>query len=196
MLTVDHILFVCTGNTCRSPMAQALFNQLAARHQLPVQALSAGVSATTGTPISDQTKAILRNRGVTEALFSTELSQEILNRSSVILTMTLNHKRLVIQRYPSAIDKTFTLREYVESDPEVLAVIAERASLYSDMHLKKALNQEITKEEINQLAQLEHKLPHDDIADPFGGDYHEYEHCANEIEGCILKLISKLRKDQ
>lgn len=47
-----QIAFVCTGNTCRSPMAEAIFNKLAEEKELPVRASSFGMAAANGVPVS------------------------------------------------------------------------------------------------------------------------------------------------
>lgn len=57
-----HILFVCTGNTCRSPMAEGLLRKLAKERGIDLEVRSAGVSAISGTSISRHVAAILAGR--------------------------------------------------------------------------------------------------------------------------------------
>ena len=58
------IAFVCTGNTCRSPMAEAIFNKLAEEKQLPVRAVSFGLAAVRGMPASAKAVQVCSEIGV------------------------------------------------------------------------------------------------------------------------------------
>ena len=58
------IAFVCTGNTCRSPMAEAIFNKIAEEKDLPVRAVSFGLAAVKGMPASKQSVAVCQEIGI------------------------------------------------------------------------------------------------------------------------------------
>lgn len=113
---MNRILFVCTGNTCRSPMAEAMLRQLAADRGLELEVKSAGVSAWDGTPMSDHAASVLKEHNIEgyETFASTALSDAEVAWADLILTLTVGHKRHVLQRFPTAADKTYTLREYAE----------------------------------------------------------------------------------
>ena len=65
MMPKDRIIaFVCTGNTCRSPMAEAIFNKLAEEKGLDVRALSFGLAAVPGMPPSKNAVAVCREIGI------------------------------------------------------------------------------------------------------------------------------------
>jgi protein arginine phosphatase len=195
MKNPKRILFVCTGNTCRSPMAEGIMRRLLEDQGLQqVEVRSAGVAAYNGTPMSDHAATILQEKGFTEKLQSTALDEELLQWADLVLTMTNNHKRHTIQLYPETVDKVATLKEYVQDDPGTANAIADMESFLSDLQMKQALSQPVTEEDKVRLMTLEQALPNHDIADPFGGPLSLYRKCALEIEESLQKLVQKLKQ--
>ncbi|MGG4489534.1 low molecular weight protein arginine phosphatase [Metabacillus idriensis] len=109
-----NVLFVCTGNTCRSPMAEALLNHMKENDHLSVK--SAGVFAGEGGDASLHAKQALDEKGIICNHQSALLNEEHIRFATYILTMTESHKELIFERYPQAIEKTFTLSEFVMED--------------------------------------------------------------------------------
>jgi protein arginine phosphatase len=191
---MKRILFVCTGNTCRSPMAEGLMRSLAVREGLKgLEIRSAGVAAYPGMPISDHAASVLRDRGAEPVSGSTELSQELIEWADLVLTMTSSHKRHTIQLYPATVDKVFTLKEYVHADPEGEQRLAELESLLSELQLKQALGEPISDEDRVRLSALQQQQRSPDIEDPFGGSIRQYRSSADEIEQCLRLLAAKLK---
>ncbi|OKO96694.1 low molecular weight protein arginine phosphatase [Geobacillus proteiniphilus] len=105
-----RILFVCTGNTCRSPMAAALLEN----KQLPgVEVKSAGVFAAEGSEASVHAKTVLKEKGIEAAHRSSQLKKEHIDWATHVLAMTSGHKEMIVERFPEAKDKTFTLKQFV-----------------------------------------------------------------------------------
>lgn len=117
-----NILFVCTGNTCRSPMAQALLEAEAKKNKLDINVKSAGIFALDGDNPS---------RGAIEALEvenidlrnhkATMVKRDLLEESDLILTMSRSHKTTLLSKYKFVKGKIFTLKEYaygVDEDVE------------------------------------------------------------------------------
>ncbi|MFD2615489.1 low molecular weight protein arginine phosphatase [Paenibacillus gansuensis] len=189
---MKRILFVCTGNTCRSPMAEALFKDIARKRGLQVEVRSAGVSAVDGIPMSRHSSTVLRENQISETITSNRATRELAEWADLILTMTSSHKRTMLQIHPGAVDKTYTLKEYVEDGGQGLESILELEGFYTDLQLKKALGQEITREEKIRLRRMEQSVPDYDIIDPFGGSVEMYRRCAEEIREALEKLADRL----
>jgi protein-tyrosine-phosphatase len=191
-----HILFVCTGNTCRSPMAEGILRQMAVDQELLITVRSAGISASQGAPMSRHSAALMEKKGIRLQHSSQSASAKLIAWADIILTMTVNHKRAVIQAFPDAYDKIHLLKEYVEDNHEVLSIIAESESFYSELEMKRVLSQPITAGERQRVWELENRLPDYDIFDPFGGTLADYERCAEELQLQITKLVKKLANEQ
>jgi protein-tyrosine phosphatase len=116
------ILAVCTGNICRSPAVERL---LASQLGPSVNVSSAGTRALVGHPISEPMAALIRQAGVEPEPFAARgLSEQMLKDANLILTMTRAQRGLVVELWPAAVRRTFTLREFARLlswvDPSVL----------------------------------------------------------------------------
>src|SRR5213080_3880878 len=109
------VLFVCTGNVCRSPMAEGIFrNALQGRGDYRV--FSAGLGAMEGQPPSHYAVQAVRELGIDiSGQRSRMLTPELVHQADFIFGMTHNHIDTVILLYPQAADKTFLLREFDET---------------------------------------------------------------------------------
>ncbi len=115
------ILLVCTGNTCRSPMAQALLGrELAARSVTGVVVDSAGLDALPGDTASRHAVGAMAARGLTIAgRPAKRLEAGLVASSTVVLTMTERHARALRQRLPQHSDRILSLGEYIGTGEDV-----------------------------------------------------------------------------
>jgi protein-tyrosine-phosphatase len=114
MSATKHVLFVCTGNTCRSPLAEGLFRMaVASRDDYRVG--SAGVAAANGGPASDHTLAALRKRGADlKGFASRQVTAELLAGATHVFGMTRGHLAVLAESFPEFADKLFLTCEFID----------------------------------------------------------------------------------
>jgi protein-tyrosine phosphatase len=113
------VLFICTGNTCRSPMAELLMRQRLARHkkcrpdELEDQGFivrSAGISAGNGGPPAAEAVVVMHEHGMDLSQHETQpLTDQLVRHADVILAMTAGHLQAIVNRWPNAADRTVLL---------------------------------------------------------------------------------------
>lgn len=111
------ILFVCTGNTCRSAMAAAMLNDIAVKNDLNVLIDSAGVFAGIGERATDEAVKAMAKRGIDLSGHRTKpLTDELIDMADIILVMTSAYKQLIESM---AKGKVFTLLEYAGDEGDI-----------------------------------------------------------------------------
>lgn len=106
-----RILTVCTGNICRSPLAEQLLRARLA--SLDVKLKSAGVSALVGLGMPEPALALATRLGVTDAAthVAQQVTVDLVRGADLVLAMSREHRRALVELTPAATRKTFTLRE-------------------------------------------------------------------------------------
>ena len=114
-----NVLFVCTGNICRSPMAQGLFADLI-RGRRDIEVTSAGIGAIGGQPPSPYAVEVMSELGLDiRNIRSKPLMADLVRKADFIFVMTYGHLDSMLLLFPSAAEKTFLLREF-ETDLAVM----------------------------------------------------------------------------
>lgn len=111
---ISNILFVCIGNICRSPFAQGLFTKLVRQEgHIGFHAESAGLLALPGNSATFLAQKVAAEHGVDLAGHKAKrLSQELVDRSELILVMEKSHKDELLADFSEATDKTFLIRRF------------------------------------------------------------------------------------
>ena len=127
---IRHILVVCVGNICRSPMAEALLRDaLRGKEEITVE--SAGLGALVGHPASDFAVELMHERGIDITSHrARQLHPDMVSAADLILVMELGHKKVIDEVEPAARGKVHRLGEWQDreiSDPyrQPKAVFAE-----------------------------------------------------------------------
>lgn len=112
-----NVLMVCSGNTCRSPLARAILERLARGRALQVR--SAGVTAAEGSPASAEAMRVAERHGLSLAGHrSSPLTAELLEPADFVLAMESHHKR-VVERLGAG-EKVTLLSEYGGDGRDIL----------------------------------------------------------------------------
>ncbi len=111
---MPSILIVCTGNICRSPIAEAYLRHRLAQEPIPGEweIISAGTWAQDGLPASESGVAVMRERGLDMSRHrSRNVDAALLAKVDLVLTMTASHAEVLRAEFPSAATKIFRLTE-------------------------------------------------------------------------------------
>jgi protein-tyrosine phosphatase len=178
-----QILCVCTGNICRSPAAERL---LASRLGSEVEVSSAGTYALVGQPISPPMDQLVQSAGAEAGGFvARRLTERIVQPADLVLALTRAHRGDVVELWPKAVRRAFTLKEFARLLAEV-----DRASLPSGgpgERLRAALP---------LVSARRRQVPDprlDDVVDPYRQPAELYGQAFSDIEQAVSSIAAVLR---
>lgn len=112
------IVFVCTANTCRSPMAEAIYRGMAVDGALEV--VSRGLVVLFGEPSNQKAEMVVENHNLSlERHVSTQLTQEDLGEEVLVLCMTAAQKIKIAEEF-GVLDNVFTIKEFAGEEGDVI----------------------------------------------------------------------------
>ena len=107
------IMFICTGNICRSAMAHKMLEKKAEEQNKDIEVYSCGIWAMQGDIPTYEAIQVMKEYGVDLSTHrATNIQNSNIEEMDLILCATKNHKRNVIAMYPELKDKVFTMKEY------------------------------------------------------------------------------------
>jgi low molecular weight protein-tyrosine phosphatase len=176
---MPSLLFVCTGNLCRSPMAAALARGALAGRAETVDVTSAGLLRPGGRA-TDEAVLVMRRRGLDLSNHrSRRLNDALVPTPDLIAAMARSHARAVVEVSPGLFPRTFTLKDLVA-----------RALSEGPRHSGETLDGYLARVGTGRgFGALVGMGSADDIDDPIGCDLRTYERCATEIEAAVATLI-------
>lgn len=171
------VLYVCTGNVCRSPVAGMLFaSRLDASADAAVA--SVGTAALVNQPIDPPSAQALAELGVDGGRHrGRQYTPEIVERADLVLTAERRHRDRVLTDVPSALRRTFTMREFARLAPHVHA--GTPADVVAEAGLVRAMFGRVPPR-------------FDDVPDPFGGPLEKAREVAALISDTVWATVSAL----
>lgn len=109
------IMFICTGNICRSAMAHFMLEKMAKEENKDIKVYSCGIYAENGDIPTFEGVTVMKKYGIDISKHrATNIRQSNIEDMDIILCATNNHKNSVIAMYPELKDKVYTMKEYAE----------------------------------------------------------------------------------
>lgn len=132
-----NLLFVCSGNSCRSPMAQGIIKTMLNERYVDVK--SAGTAAMDGLPASEKARVVVKEFGGDISNHRTRyITKELIDEADLILVMEFKHYETVLELSSHSAIKTFLLKEYKRSTKynEISDPVGKDLSVYRDTALE------------------------------------------------------------
>ena len=185
------VLTVCTGNICRSPLAETLLRKVLAG--LAVQVHSSGTAALVGRTMPEQNQIIARELGVVdgERHSARQLVVEQIRESDLVLAMSREHRRAIVELLPKASRQVFTLREFAR-----LTEALDSAEVHADAEMSPDDRLRLV---VELVAQQRGTVPplaeagDDDVIDPYKQSDEIYARSAQEIIPAVNQISRVFR---
>lgn len=190
-----EIMTVCTGNICRSPLAEQLIRTRLA--DLPGKVTSAGTYGLDNTEMTPEAQRLAAQYGVAADLSaahrSRPLSSALLAEPDLILAMAREHRRNIVEIAPARLRSTFTLREFARlasdtDDHEIVAAMDAQADVST------RLRSAVAAVAAHRGVSLPPATPEDDdVIDPYRRSWQTYELSGQQLVPAIDQVVRVVR---
>ncbi|MGH2682167.1 MAG: hypothetical protein ACRDIX_02915 [Actinomycetota bacterium] len=182
------VLFVCTGNICRSPIAEALLESRSRQLGLPVSVRSAGSWAHRGNPATEGAVLAAREIGIDIQVHrASPLRDHVVREADLILGLARGHRDEVVSLVPEAAPRTFTLKE--------LAALLEALPPAAGHTDRDAAVARIAEAHRLRGGAGEPVVRDPDVRDPFGSALFAYRDVAWDIHSAVDAVLAGLFGD-
>lgn len=170
------VLFVCTGNICRSPTAERLAVAFAREQGITdLSVSSAGTRAVVGHPIHPEAARVIEDLGGhTEWFAARQLTSRLAGDQDLVITMTKEHREAALEQAPQKLHRTFTLNE--------------AAILISEHGARRVVDLAALRPQLSPSS-----IP--DIIDPIGASREVFTAVGDQIAGLVVSVIRMLANE-
>lgn len=185
-----EILTVCTGNICRSPLAEQLLRARLSEHGVMVS--SAGTRGLRSAPMTPEAERLALTFGVAPEDAASHrsrfLTPQMLETPALILTMTRQHRSEVVQLAPKRLRSTLTIREFARLSASMTTEqLRDSASGTTASERVRAMAVAVATR--RGLALPPDDPTDDDVIDPYGRPYQVYERSAAELQPAVEAVV-------
>ena len=163
---INTVLFVCTGNTCRSAMAEGIFKKMLKERKeddSSFNVMSAGISALPGMGPTPEAIKVMTEQGVDISQhISTQIQEDLVKKADLILVMSNTHKDHILRKFPFVQNKVFLLKKYTQRD---------------------------------ELKNIQSKDENYKVVDPLGRPIEFYRIIARELKENLEKILDKILEE-
>lgn len=126
---VQKVVFVCTGNTCRSPMAEIMLSHVL--EDGAIEVCSRGLQVLSPQPANDNSILEMKKRGLDLSAHSaTAFKPGEITEETLVLTMTEFHKDFLHSMYPELVERVYTIKGYVDQQGDVHDPFGGNSKIY------------------------------------------------------------------
>ena len=152
--SIKKIMFICTGNTCRSPIAEVVTRNKLLENKIKISVISRGIIVPRSTKANEKAINIVKiNKLDLEKHMSKQVIKDEIDDQTLILTMTLRHKQILLFNYPDLYGKVYTVNEYVDRDGDIEDPYGQPIEIYKKCYYQ---IEEFANKLISKLQKEEH----------------------------------------